>query len=440
MSVDDYEQQHAAPNLAEEALAQLAPRAEENYLVSLLTTLTTRHLRDEALAQVAPDDFSDGNLAGLWRTAQQMNSDGKTINRRSLAAAADTHGEHAERVLARFTGVVPNPADFPHALAEVKRCGALRQIVLATIRVQQRVMAAEDESEALSAAHDELAKLDQGKGHQAKHSHSFRDLLSKLDEELRNPETHRVFPTPWAEMNDRMAGGLHPGRMYVIGARPGEGKSIAAHQVAEHAAESGHPAIVFSVEMGGVEVAGRMVANGATIEMGELSRRRLSEHGWRKFHEYRDLAQDFPLTINDRPDLNLGYIAATCRAVKRQGGLDVVVIDYLQLLKSERNVPREQQVAHVSRSLKQLSRELEIAVVVPAQLNRNSVARGKAMLSDLRESGGIESDADLVALLAREMSDKGEPTGYLNINLAKNRFGPICEFDLAWRPHYSRIG
>ncbi|MEV8610092.1 DnaB-like helicase C-terminal domain-containing protein [Amycolatopsis sp. NPDC051373] len=437
---DPDDRQHRPANLAAEALRKLEPIAEEHYLVSLLLTLTARQLRDEALAQIAPDDFSSAELGGLWETARRLHAAGKAINARSLAANAETHGENAERVLAGFTGVVPDPVDFPHSLAEVRRCGKLRRIVLATVTMQQRIMAAGDEADALAAAHDELAKLDTDTGQQDRYSHRFRDLLTTLDGQLRNPETFRVFESPWPEINERIAGGLQPGRMTVIGARPGEGKSIAGHQIAEHAAELGHPAIVFSVEMGGVEVAGRVVANGATIEMGEISRRRLSDDGWAKFNEYRARAQDYPLTINDKPDLTIGYITATCRAVKRQTGLDVAVIDYLQLLKSERNVPREQQVAHISRSLKQLSRELDIAVVVPAQLNRQSVSRGKALLSDLRESGGIEQDADLVVLLARELSDKGEPTGYININIAKNRFGPLHELDLQWRPHYSRIG
>ncbi|MEV6908001.1 DnaB-like helicase C-terminal domain-containing protein [Amycolatopsis sp. NPDC051071] len=432
--------QHQPANLAAEARARLEPHAEEGYLVSLLLTLTTRHLRDEALAQVAPEDFANVAYGGLWGTAQRLQAEGKTINARSLAAAADTHGENAQRTLARFVGIVPDPADYPHSIAEVRRCSGLRKVVQATERINQRVMSAVDGSEALASAHDELAKLDNGTGKQARHSETFRDLLTRLDTELRNPEDFRIIPLPWPELNDRVSGGLHAGRMYVIGARPGEGKSIAAHQAAEHAASLRHPALVFSVEMGGVEVAGRIVANGASIEMSEISRRDLSTSSWRQFEEYRARAQDYPLVINDRPDLTLGYITATCRAVKRQTGLDVVVIDYLQLLKSERNLPREQQVAHVSRSLKQLSRELDCAVVVPAQLNRNSVARGKAMLSDLRESGGIEADADVVMLLAREVTERGEPTGYLNINLAKNRHGRVGDIDLQWRPHYSRIG
>jgi replicative DNA helicase len=429
----------APHNLAQEALNQLKPHAEEAFLVSLLLSLSTRTLREEALAQIQPDDFSNVQYAGLWGTAQKLQGEGKAINARTLAAAADTRGELAEITLARFTSVVPSPRDYPNAVAEIRRCSGLRKVVLATIRMAQRTMAAEDGSEALAWAHDELAKLDDT-GRRTTHTRGFRDLLDEFGTALRNRENYRVVETPWAEINERIAGGLHGGRMYIVGARPGEGKSIAAHQAAEHAAALGSPAMIFSIEMGSIEVAGRIVSNAASIEMGEISRRDLSTRSWTSFEEYRARAADFPLLINDRPDLTLSYIAAECRAQKRRAGLDVVVVDYLQLVKGERSASREQQVAGLSRGLKQLSRELDVAIVVPAQLNRAPAARGKAMLSDLRESGGIEADADVVMLLARQVDDKDQPTGFLSINIAKNRHGRIGELELPWRPHYSRIG
>ncbi|MEV6879561.1 DnaB-like helicase C-terminal domain-containing protein [Amycolatopsis sp. NPDC051128] len=438
MTADD--EQYPVPNLAAEALAQLRPLAEEGYLVSLLTTITAREMREEALARVQPADFSVAAYGGLWEAAQRLYAEGKPVTARTVAAAADTAGELAERTLARFLGAVPAPADFPHALAEVTRCGALRRVVEATVRIQQRTMAAADGSAALAAAHEELGKLDTAELGQDEHTRTFRDVLTELDAALRSPESYRFVPTPWEELNERFSGGLHMGRMIIVGARPGEGKSIAAHQIAEHAASLGHPAAIFSVEMGRLEVAGRIVSNGATVEMGEITRRELSEHSWRNFNEYRARAQDFPLTINEKPDLTLGYIAAQCRALKRRGGLDVVVIDYLQLLNGDRRMPREQQVSAISRGLKQLSRELDCAVVVPAQLNRNAVARGKAGLSDLRESGSIEQDADAVILLARQFDDEGEFNGMLTIDIAKNRFGRMGELELPWRPYLSRIG
>lgn len=436
MSDRDYQ---PAPNLAVEALAQLRPVEEESYLISLLTTITARDLREEALTRVAPDDFDNAAYGGLWEAAQKVFASGKPVTTRAIIGAADTHNELAERILSAFVGVVPQPRDFPHAIAEVLRCAGLRRVVHASVRIQQRAMSADDGSAALASAFEELAKLDQGGGTD-QYSRSFGDLLGQLEESWRTADEHDIIPTPWADVNERISGGLHAGRMYVVGARPGEGKSIAAHQMVEYAAELGHPGVVFSVEMGGVEVAGRIVANGASIEMGEISRRDLSDRSWRSFQDYRAKAAAYPLTVNEKPDLTLPYIMSECRSLKRRTGLSVVAVDYLQLLKGDRSVSREQQVAGISRALKQMSRELQVAVVVPAQLNRGPAQRGKPLLSDLRESGGIEADADVVMLLARQLDETGKPNGFLTIDLAKNRHGRVGEIELPWRPHYSRIG
>jgi replicative DNA helicase len=423
-------------------LEQLNPADEESYLVRLLLTATTSQLRDEALTQVAADDFASGHLGGIWETAQKLQADGDKITRRSLVKATGnpTAAEHA---LHRLGDAVPRAAEFPAAVAEVQRCGKLRRILEATTRIQQRVLAAEDHSQALSWAFDELTKLDTTE--QSNDTRGYRELLDSFEQAMRTASsTHTIVSTPWPEVNERIAGGLHPGRLYVPGAQTGHGKSILGYQLAEHAASKGHPALIFSVEMGALEVTGRNVANGASIEMGEIARRELSDHSWKQFAEYRARAADYPLFVNDRPDLSLAYLKAECRAQKRRTGLAMVCVDYLQLLKTDRGQSREREVAHISRTLKQLSRELDIAVVVPAQLNRRPTERGKPMLSDLRESGAIEQDSDVVFLLARQFHTDGElagkPTGFVTLDIQKNRHGRIGEIELPWRAHYSRIG
>jgi replicative DNA helicase len=418
---------------------QLNPAESEDYLLSLLLTISTSVLRDEALDTIKPEDFWNGHHATLWAAAQKLRGGDERITRRSLLALLDSTAA-VERILDRVP-TAPSPSEFPGAVADVKRCGQLRRIVAAGVAIQQRAMSAEDPSMALAQAHDVLRKLD-NEEHPKLKARTYRELLTQFEESMRSQDAgFAVIPTPWHEVNERIAGGLHGGRMYVVGARPGQGKSIVAHQLAEHAASFGRPAMVFSAEMGAAEVTGRMVANGATIELSEISRRDLSDHSWKQFHEYKVRAIDYPIVVDDKPDLTMGYIRAECRAQKRRGGLDVVAIDYLQLIKPERNVSREQQVAEISRGMKQLSRELDVAVVVPAQLNRRADERATPSLADLRESGAIEADADVVMLLARRLEEKtGKPTPYLGVHIAKNRHGRVGDLELLWRGHHSRLG
>lgn len=420
-------------------LDQLNPAEAEDYLLALLPTASLRILRDQALDTIDPDDFWSGHHGALWAAARRLRDNDQRITRRALLTALDAGTAAAERILDRLTATPP-ANEFPAAVADVKRCGRLRRIVEAAARIQQRALTADDPTTALAQAHDELRKLDNA-GHRTAKARTYRELLDEFDAAMRAAgDPYTIIPTPWDEIDERIAGGLHGGRMYVVGARPGQGKSIVAHQLAEHAASLGHPAMVFSAEMGAAEVTGRMVANGASIELSEISRRNLTDDSWRRFAEYRARAADYPIVVDDKPDLTLGYIRAECRAQQRRTGLAVVAVDYLQLLKPERNVPREQQVAEISRGLKQLSRELNAAVVVPAQLNRRADDRAAPSLADLRESGAIEADADVVMLLARRVGDDGKYTAYLDVHIAKNRHGRVGPLELTWRGHFSRLG
>lgn len=420
----------------------LNPEAEERYLMTLLVSSTARSLREDALAQIDPEDFHSAHYGGIWATAQKLHINNKKIDKRSLVANAEAPPQSVEMLLVKFLGEVITPSDYPSVVREVKRCGKLRRLFEATQRTVQRMFAAEDYSQALSWAYDELNALDNQEA--ASDTKSYAHLLDEFANSLGKPDTQKVIPTPWQDVNNLVAGGLRGGRLYIVGARPGEGKSIIGHGLAEKAAGDGHPVMVFSAEMGGLEVAGRMIANGATIEMDEVTRRRLSKQSYQRYVEYAQTAAGFPLYVNERAELTLSYIRSECRAVKRRAGLDVVVVDYLQLLKPESGQSREQQVAGISRGLKVLSRELDVAVVVPAQLNRKSTERDKPSMADLRESGSIEADADMVMLLSRQYGTEGEmagkPTGMVLIDVTKNRFGRLADFTLPFRGHYSRIG
>lgn len=424
----------------------LNPVQEETYLASLLTSSTARTLREDALGKVSPDDFWNASYGALWAIARQLLADGKPLTRRALVANANSPAASVEQLLWALSQDVPQAAEYPGALAEVQRCGKLRRLWETLTRAMQGTLACatvdEGYTRALSFVHEQLAKLDDTDT--AGGSRAYGVLLDEFEEAMNDHTQYQIIETPWAELNKHIAGGLHGGRFYVIGARPGNGKSIVAHNMAEFAGQKGFTSQVFSAEMGALEVAGRMVSNGASIEMGEISRRELSEYSWYQFQQYRDTARDYQLYIDSSAELSIGYIRSECAARKRKSGLHVVVVDYLQLVKGDSKVPREQQIAGVSRSLKQLSLELEVAVVVPTQLNRKSSEKDKASMSDLRESGSIEQDADVVVMLARQYADdgdmKGVPNGQVSVEIVKNRHGQEASFELPFRGHYSRIG
>lgn len=427
------------------------PDDAELYLITLLQPITTRHLRDEALTLVKPDYFADGMFAGLWEAALRLRDTDKAISRRSLLAqlkadnTAANSVERADRLLTRYSGHTPVSVDFPHAVADVIRCGRLRALMDACDGIKHRAAAADDPAQALTIAYDELAKLDSTATDHGD-VQRYGDLLDQFIAQQRNPDTALVIPTPWTEVNDALNGGIRAGRMYVIGARPGDGKSISAHQIAQRAAELGYPALVFSAEMGANEVTDRMVSSGALVEQSDITRRSLDHASWAKVDEYVERARSFPISVVDKSNLTPAYIKSVCRNEKRKHNTAVVVLDYLQLVGGDgRSQQREQEVSAISRQIKQLARELDVAFIVAAQLNRESVRHNrKPAMADLRESGGIEADADVVLLHSRPVIEegerKGEPGWTVLMDIVKNRHGRLCAVELDWRANYATIG
>ena len=251
-------------------------------------------------------------------------------------------------------------------------------------------------------------------------------------------------PTGFYEF-DELTNGLHPGQMIVIAARPAVGKSTFALDWARSAAiEHNMATVVFSLEMGRNELAMRLLSAEATISLQDLRKGTVKDDQWSKIATTMGKMNDAPLFIDDSPNMSLMEIRAKCRRLKQQHDLKLVILDYLQLMSSGKKVEsRQQEVSEFSRALKLLAKELQVPVVALSQLNRGSEQRTdkKPMVSDLRESGSIEQDADMVILLHREdIYDKESArAGEADVIVAKHRNGPTKTMVVAFQGHYSRF-
>lgn len=245
------------------------------------------------------------------------------------------------------------------------------------------------------------------------------------------------IPTPWDELNLFLNGGYFRGKAVIVAGRPASGKSLVGLNVASMAAERGYKAVVFSLEMGRVEVASRLIAAGAGVQLGQLIRRKMDLETNGRVEAYVADGAGMRLEVVDQPRITVEQIVSHCRATKP----DVIVVDYLQLVTpTDSKVSREQQIAHMSRSFKIAAGELNAVVIVCAQLNRSGVDKdGKARLpvaTDLRESGGIEQDADVILLLHRDASDDG----VVKMVVGKNRNGRQGLLELPFRGDVATIG
>ncbi len=251
-------------------------------------------------------------------------------------------------------------------------------------------------------------------------------------------------PTGFADL-DALTNGLHPGQMIVIAARPAIGKSTLALDLARAAAvRHQQSTVIFSLEMSRNEITMRLLSAEARVPLHSMRTGQLGEEDWTRLARRMSEVVDAPLYIDDSPNMSMMEIRAKCRRLKQRQDLRLVIIDYLQLMSSPRRVEnRQQEVSEMSRSLKLLAKELDVPVIAISQLNRGPEQRNdkRPLLSDLRESGSIEQDSDVVILLHREDAYERESprAGEADMIVAKHRNGPTATVTVAFQGHYSRF-
>jgi replicative DNA helicase len=271
-------------------------------------------------------------------------------------------------------------------------------------------------------------------------------LIDQIDDLYNNPNKPRGLPTGYLDF-DTKTGGLRGGDLLIIAGRPSMGKTTLAINIAEHAAlKEGIRASVaiFSLEMPAEQILTRMLASVGSVHLGNIRSGKLSEDDWPRITGATKQLQDAKIFIDDTPALTPTELRARARRIKREHGLDLIVVDYLQLM----SVPgtkenRATEISEISRGLKALAKEIHCPVIALSQLNRGVEQREnkRPVMSDLRESGAIEQDADMILLIYREeVYDKNTAKkGVADIDLAKHRNGETGDIRLTFRGQFSRF-
>ena len=252
-------------------------------------------------------------------------------------------------------------------------------------------------------------------------------------------------PTGFVDLDDLLSG-MQPNALYVIGARPAMGKTSFALNIASHAAVEGNrPVLVFSLEMGQLELSQRMLCSESRVDSKNMRDGRLDETDWTKISHGVARLSEAPIWIDDNPALTVMDIRGRARRLKSQvGDLGLIVVDYIQLMTGRSGAEsRQVEISEISRNLKVLARELEVPVVGLSQLSRTLESRQdkRPMLADLRESGAIEQDADVVMFLYRDevYNPESQDQGIAEVIIAKHRNGPTDTIRLAFLPQYTRF-
>jgi len=391
----------------------------------------------ETIYQAILDVYAKGEPADPITIAAELTKRGE-INKVGGAAYLHT-----------LVQTVPTAANAEYYAEIVHERAVLRRLVEAGTRITQMGYAADDDV-------DEIVNRAQAEIYAVTEQRTSEDYLplgdimeGALDEieaiGSRSGEMTGV-PTGFTDF-DALTNGLHPGQMIVIAARPAMGKSTLALDFARAAAiKHNLPSVIFSLEMGRNEIAMRLLSAEARVALHHMRSGTMTDEDWTRLARRMPDVSAAPLYIDDSPNLSMMEIRAKCRRLKQRNDLRLVVIDYLQLMQSggsKRAESRQQEVSDMSRNLKLLAKELEIPVIALSQLNRGPEQRTdkKPMVSDLRESGSIEQDADMVILLHREDAyEKESPrAGEADLIVAKHRNGPTATITVAFQGHYSRF-
>jgi replicative DNA helicase len=413
--------------------------------------LLSRDAIAEVLELLHEEDFYRPAHRTVFRSVLDLYSRGQPVDPITVAEELRRRGELADIGDAPFMHTlyasVPTAANAGYYANIVKETGILRRLIdVGTRIVQLGYETPQDTERVVDLAESWVYQVAQGRV--TEDYKSLREILYGTIEAVERLHNDRReitgVPTGFPEL-DRLTAGLQDSNLIIVAARPAVGKSTFGLDVARHAAvKKGVPTVVFSLEMSNTELVQRLMCAECSVDMQRLRTGRMDDSDWARFTGTVGKLAEAPLFIDDSAAITMMELRAKCRRLKQRHGLGLVVVDYLQLMQPSKRVEsRQQEVSEISRALKLLAKELAIPVIAISQLSRQTEARSdkKPMLSDLRESGALEQDADMVMFIYREdLYDQESPRkGEADLIVAKHRNGPTDTVTVTFQGQYSRF-
>jgi len=448
---------HGPARVSSEILDRLPPQnldAEKGVLGSLLID---PEMCDEVAMVVRADDFYADANQKLYAHILAMHEGGKRIDTTLLVERLKNEGDleaiGGMAYLAEVAQSVPYAANAVHYAEIVRDKATLRSLIHASTEILRDAYdTTVDPGEIIGRSEQKIfAVHDQRTTDQVVGAHDLMvEAFGRIDARLEGTEGVGI-PSGFTDL-DQMTGGLHNSELVILAARPSMGKTALATNIAEYVSmESNVPTLFVSLEMARVELAQRMLCSQGRIDANKFRSGFISAEDRERLVEASAKLSQAAFYVDDSPSRTVTEIAASARRLKRKSGLGLIVIDYLQLIEpDDPRDPRQEQVAKMARRLKGIARELQIPLICLAQLNRQTEQGGKEghrpKLSNLRESGAIEQDADVVMFVhreeyyhTREEAQEAGIAGQGDLIVAKQRNGPTGDVKLAWFGKYTRF-
>jgi replicative DNA helicase len=423
--------------------------AEQAVLGAIFLEPSSLTLASEILI---PEDFYRAAHQKIFNAMLKLNDAGKAVDlitvTEELAAAKLLEDTGGVSYLSELAASVPTAANIEYYARIIEEKSLLRRLIRTATEIAQDGYTREDEVETvLSEAEKNILAVAQRKNAGA--FHNIKDVLVRTYDNIESMHASvgeiTGIATGFTEL-DKMTAGFQRNDLIIVGARPSVGKTAFALNISQNVAtKTGENVAIFSLEMGAEQLVMRMLCAEGNIDAQRLRTGSLTDEDWGKLTMAMGSLSNAGIFIDDTPGVRVNDIRAKCRRLKQEHGLGMILIDYLQLIlgsgRSGEN--RQQEVSEISRSLKQLARELQVPIIALSQLSRGVEQRQdkRPMMSDIRESGSIEQDADIVAFLYRDdyYDKESENKNIIEIIIAKQRNGPTGTVSLAFVKEYNKF-
>ena len=421
--------------------------AEQALLGCLL--LDTR-IQVEVAAFLKEEDFYAESHKYIFRAMEEIIKKNQPVDLVTLTDALEKQGALEQSggisYIAELTNVMPSSANYQRYLDIVTRDSMLRKLIKGSADIIEACKTSQDKSTALSFAEKTVYDIsnEADTSEMVKIGQVIPDVISKMDELTNDKSSLKGIKTGFKGL-DNLLNGLHPSDLMIIAARPAVGKTSFAMNIVESVALQGYSCAVFSLEMGKEQIVERMLCSVAGVSMGNAKKGTMNKSEWLKIAKAREMLSNARIFIDDSAVIRPRELISKCRRLKSRFGLDLVMVDYIGLMtpdKVRNSDSRQNEISEISRSLKILAKELNVPVLALSQLNRAVETRkGRPQLSDLRESGAIEQDADIVMFIHRpdkSATEKEIAEGKVQKNVAeilieKHRSGPTGVVKLYFR-------
>ncbi len=439
------------PAMEENIIKRILPHSVEAEQSVIGSMLMDREAITVASEIINADDFYSRQYGILFETMTEMNEEGQPVDLVTLQnrlREKDVPPELSSLEFVRdMITAVPTSANIKYYANIVAEKAVLRRLIRLNEEIANTCYAGKESLEFI--LEDTEKKMFQLL--QKRNTSDFvpirqivMNAMDRIESASKNKGSVTGIPTGFTDLDYRTAG-MQPSDLVLIAARPSMGKTAFVLNIAQYVAfKKDLPVVIFSLEMSKEQLVNRMFSLESSVDAQRLRTGQLNDQDWERLIESAGVIGKSKLMIDDTPGISVSELRSKCRKLKLEHGLSMIIIDYLQLMSgSGRSDSRQQEISDISRSLKAIARELNVPVLALSQLSRAVEQRPdhRPMLSDLRESGAIEQDADVVMFIYRDdyYNHDTERKGVSEIIIAKQRNGPIGTVELAWLPEFTKF-